>query len=109
MDPTRKPQKRTYVVLLFVDVHRNWFEASKDERVRITSTHVDELRPYLKEVSLTSLQGTGLSKHTMIEILESESLVAIESMIETFKEGAKAAYGSVSDVLIMEKGIERLR
>ena len=109
MDPSIKPKERNYVVLMIMDVKKKWFELSKKERAELTKPHVKELGQHLEKVSLTSLQGTGLSKHTMIEILESKDLYAIEAMIEEFKASSKAKFGVVRDILIMEKGIERLR
>jgi len=45
----------------------------------------------------------------MIEILESENLLDIEKMIETYKSGAKSRYGAIENVIITEKCMERKR
>lgn len=58
-------------------------------------------------MSLTSLVGTGLSPDIMIEILESEDLLEIEKMIETYKSGEKAKYGRVTNVIVTEKCMVR--
>ena len=107
MDPAEKPEKRMYVVLLFVDVNPKYYALSKNERANLTNPHVKYLSQHLERVSLTSVKGTGLAKDVMIEILESEDLLEIEKMIETYKSGAKAAYGLVRDIIITEKCMER--
>lgn len=107
MDPAEKPEKRVYVVLLFVDVNQDYYALSKKERESLTRPHVKHLSEHLRKVSITSVQGTGLSKDVMIEILESEDLIEIEKMIETYKAGTKAAYGMVQNVIVTEKCMER--
>jgi hypothetical protein len=62
-----------------------------------------------RKVSITSLQSTGLGRDVMIEILESENLLDIEKMIETYKSGAKSKYGAIENVIITEKCMERKR
>ena len=109
MDPTIKPEERIYVVLLILDVKQSWFDLERKTRAELTNPHVTNLGKHLKEVTLTSLQGTGLSKYDMVEILESKNLQAIEAMIEEFKTGDKAQHGTIRDIIIMEKGIERMR
>jgi hypothetical protein len=109
MDPAEKPAKRIYVVLLFVNVNKDYYSLKKSERAKLTNPHVKELTEHLTTVSLTSLQATGLSKDIMIEVLESENLLDIEKMIETYKAGAKSKYGSIENVIITEKCMERKR
>lgn len=107
MDPAEKPEKRLYVVLLFAKVNRDYYELSREKRAELTNPHVKELSKHLTCVSITSLQGTGLSPDIMVEVLESENLLEIEKMIETYKAGAKSAYGIITDVMITEKCMER--
>lgn len=107
MDPAEKPAIRVYVVLLFVKVNKDYYELHKCEREELTKPHVEKLTEHLKNVSITSLQATGLSADIMIEILESEDLLEIEKMIETYKAGGKAKYGTIENVIITEKCMER--
>ncbi len=107
MDPAEKPEKRIYVVLLFVNVNKDYYDLAKDQREKLTTPHVKQLTNHLKTVSITSLQSTGLSRDIMIEVLESENLLDIEDMIETYKSGAKAKYGAIENVIITEKCMER--
>lgn len=109
MDPAEKPEKRIYVVLLFVNVNKEYYELSKAQREKLTSPHVKHLSQHLKTVSITSLQSTGLARDIMIEVLESENLLDIEQMIETYKAGAKSKYGAIENVIITEKCMERKR
>ena len=109
MDPAEKPAKRVYVVLLFVNVNKDYYDLKKTERAELTNPHVTQLSTHLRTVSITSLQSTGLSKDVMIEILESESLLDIEKMIGTYKSGAKSKYGTIENVIVTEKCMERKR
>ena len=107
MDPAEKPEKRIYVVLLFVKVNKDYYELNKSQRKNLTNPHVKKLTKHLKRVSITSLQSTGLSRDIMIEVLESEDLLEIEKMIETYKGGKKSKYGEIENVIITEKCMER--
>lgn len=107
MDPAEKPEKRIYVVLLFVNVNKEYYSLAKEKRENLTSPHVKQLTDHLKTVSITSLQSTGLSRDVMIEVLESENLLDIEAMIETYKSGEKSKYGTIENVIITEKCMER--
>lgn len=109
MDPAEKPDKRIYVVLLFVKVNKDYYQLKKKERINLTNPHVKQLTKHLKNVSITSLQSTGLSRDIMVEVLESESLLDIEQMIETYKSGGKSVYGEIENVIITEKCMERKR
>ncbi|RVG87158.1 hypothetical protein CN221_29340 [Sinorhizobium meliloti] len=107
MDPAEKPEKRIYNVLLFVKVNQEYYTLDKQQRAELNNPHVTQLSEHLKYVSILSLQGTGLSRDVLVEVLESESLTEIERMIETYKAGSKAQYGIVENVMIMEKVMER--
>jgi len=106
MDPALKPERRMYVVLLFVQVDKNYYDLGKSKREELTAPHVKKLSEHLKCVSITSLQSTGLAGDIMIEVLESENLLEIEKMVETYKAGAKSRYGAIKDVIITEKCME---
>ena len=107
MDPAEKPKKRVYVVLLFVKVNHEYYELDKRQRAELNNPHVKQLSEHLKYVSITSLQGTGLSRDVLVEVLESKNLIEIEKMIETYKAGSKSKYGIVENVMIMEKCMEK--
>lgn len=107
MDPREKPDKRRYVVLVFVDVNPMYYELGREKRDELTAPHIKDLTKHLKNVSLVSLKGTGLAQDTMIEILESDSLLEIEKMMDTYKAGRKAQYGRVSNVIVTEKCMVR--
>ena len=107
MDPAEKPEKRIYNVLLFVKVNQEYYALDKQQRADLNTPHVKHLSEHLKHVSILSLQGTGLSRDVLVEVLESESLIEIERMIETYKAGSKAQYGIVENVMIMEKVMEK--
>ncbi|UIK04767.1 hypothetical protein [Neorhizobium galegae] len=107
MDPAEKPEKRIYNVLLFVKVNQAYYALDKQQRAELNNPHVKHLSEHLQYVSILSLQGTGLSRDVLVEVLESESLIEIERMIETYKAGSKAQYGIVENVMIMEKVMER--
>lgn len=107
MDPAEKPEKRIYNVLLFVKVKHEYYSLTKQQRDELNVPHVRHLSGHLEQVSILSLQGTGLSRDVLVEVLESESLTEIEKMIETYKAGRKAQYGIVENVMIMEKVMER--
>lgn len=107
MDPRDKPEKRCYVVLLFIEVDHDYYSLESEKRAELTTPHIHDLSKHLSKVSLTSLKSTGLSSDIMIEVLESEDLLEIEKMIETYKSGHKAKYGRVSDVIITEKCMVR--
>ena len=107
MDPRDKPEKRRYVVLVFVDVDPRYYTFKSEKRARLTEPHIEELTRHLETVSLMSLKGTGLARDTMIEVLESDNLLDIEGMMETYKSGAKSRYGRISNVIITEKGMVR--
>lgn len=107
MDPAEKPEKRIYNVLLFVKVNQEYYALDKQQRAELNTPHVKHLSEHLKYVSILSLQGTGLSRDVLVEVLESESLIEIERMIETYKSGSKAQYGIVENVMIMEKVMEK--
>ena len=99
---------RRYVVLLFVNVDRDYYALDHCKREELSAPHIKQLSEYLKTVSVTSLQTTGLTEgSTMIEILESENLADIEAMIETYKAGAKAKYGVIEKVIVSEKTMVR--
>ena len=105
MGPIDPSAPRVYVVLVFVNVSREYYEQTNAQRDALTAPHIQQLTPYLKSISLTSLRSTGLSPDIMIEVLESNDLLAIEKMIETYKAGAKAAFGAIEKVIITEKGM----
>ena len=107
MDPAERPKIRTYVVLLFIAVNPEYYELSKEERSKLNDPHVKELSKHLKNVSLISLKGTGLSRDILVEVLESRDLIEIEKMIETYKVGAKSKYGTIENVMITEKCMVR--
>lgn len=107
MDPREKPEKRRYVVLAFVDVDPKYYRFAAEKRRALTAPHVEALTEHLEDVSLTSLKGTGLARDVMIEVLESENLLSIERMLETYRAGAKARYGRIRDVIVTEKGMVR--
>lgn len=107
MDPSYKSGKRSYVVLVFVDVNPEYCELETKRRAELTKPHIDELEVHLKDVSLMSLKATGLSSDKMIEVLESENLTSIEKMLETYKAGAKSRFGRISNVIVTEKGMVR--
>ena len=113
MDATKKCEKRTYTVLVFVDVDKRYYSLDREERERLTRPHVEELSKSLKDVSITTLKNTGLStgfsglpKDVMIEVLESDNLQSIERMIENYKATEKAQYGTIAHVLVTEKCME---
>ncbi|MCF2905674.1 hypothetical protein L0666_11810 [Octadecabacter sp. CECT 8868] len=107
MDPRERPEKRRYVVLVFVDVNPDYYELGEKKRADLTAPHIKELTEHLKYVSLVSLRGTGLAEDTMIEVLESDSLIEIEKMMDTYKAGRKAAYGRIKNVIVTEKCMVR--
>lgn len=92
-----------------MNVNKDYYDLKKAEREELTNPHVKQLTTHLKTVSITSLQSTGLGRDVMIEILESESLLDIEKMIETYKSSAKSRYSAIENVIITEKCMERKR
>lgn len=98
----------TYVALMFFTMKDSWFEMPADQRAGMTKEHVGTLSRYSEQVKITHLAGTGLSKFDLIELLESDDLSAINTMIAEFKAGAKARHGELRDVFVMEKGIGKL-
>ena len=107
MDPREKPEKRQYVVLVFLDVDPKYYTFKSEKRAALTEPHIDALTEHLETVSLLSLKGTGLAQDVMIEVLQSESLTDIERMMDTCKAGAKSRYGRVRDVIVTERGMMR--
>ena len=107
MDPRERPEKRRYVVLVFVDVNPDYYELGESKRADLTAPHIKELTEHLDQVSLVSLRSTGLAQDSLIEILESDDLVAIERMLDTYKAGRKAQYGRISNVIVTEKCMVR--
>ena len=75
MDPRERPEKRRYVVLVFVDVNPDYYELGESKRADLTAPHIKELTEHLDQVSLVSLRSTGLAQDSLIEILESDDLV----------------------------------
>ena len=107
MDPREKPERRHYVVLVFLDVDPKYYTFKSEKRAELTAPHIDELTEHLETVSLMSLKGTGLAQDVMIEVLQGESLTDIERMMDTYKAGAKSRYGRVRDVIVTERGMMR--
>lgn len=96
----------TFVALVFVQVDPKYYELKQSKRKELTKPHIEELGLFLEKCSLTSLKGSGLSSDLMIELIESEDLNTIEKMIDVYKAGAKASYGSIEKVIVTRKGME---
>lgn len=99
---------KTYVALMFFTMKDSWFELSPQQRQGLTRDHVGVLSKFTDKVAMTHLAGTGLSKFDLVEMLEADNLATINDMIGRFKEGKKARYGELRDVMIMEKGLGKL-
>jgi hypothetical protein len=72
----------------------------------LTAPHVKKPSEHPKSVSITSLQSADLASDIMIEVLESESLLEIEKMVEIYKSSAKSRYSLIENITITEKCME---
>ena len=104
----KESEGKIFVALMLFVMKDSWFQLTKAKRRALTREHVGTLSKFSNKVWITHLSGTGLSKYDLIEILESDDIMAIEGMIGAFKTGAKARHGDLRDIVLMEKGIDQL-
>jgi chlorite dismutase len=107
-NPTFDHATETYVAIVHFRIRPEWHALSRAEQLRITREHIKELAPFANRVARTHLSATGLGKHDTTELLEAESLKSIQSMVEAFNRGAKAAYMELVDSTITIKTAGRL-
>lgn len=96
---------KTYMAIAYLNIKPSWYAMSREERIRLTRKHMDELKPFSDRVARTHLTATGLGKFDTIQILEAEDLADISRMIRVFRAGAKAAHMELVDVMIGVKGM----